>query len=399
LSLREQRGTVSDRTPLGLPGRRLNRSIFVRSAARRPTLLAASLISGFIFGIAYRHLMDPAAERDIANYLRSGVHGVGIAFAAWAVQTWFAATARSPFGAALRRLPVAGEVVIRSAVMTAALVIAGVLLQFAIYAEPLRLRWFTLDWFTTELPHIVVIGFAITLVFGAITEAGRLIGGPLLASVALGTYHRPAREELIVMFLDIAGSTALAEEMGELRVQDMFTRFFFDIDEPISDHVGRVHAYVGDEVIVTWPMTGDPVRNARCLTCFFAIEAKMASLAVDYAREFGVVPRFRAGLHAGPVIVSECGSTKRQLAYFGDTMNVAARLCEYCKAVDQCLIVSGDLLRQVTVAADLRVGDGENIALRGRQQRIEAHSAQWILAPVRRSRRHGTTTPRPDGLR
>jgi len=32
---------------------------------------------------------------------------------------------------------------------------------------------------------------------------------------------------------------------------------------------------------------------------------KMARLAVDYHREFDVVPRFRAGLHAGPVIVSE----------------------------------------------------------------------------------------------
>jgi hypothetical protein len=206
------------------------------------------------------------------------VHGVGIAFAPWAVQTWFAATARSPFGAALRRLPVAGELLIRSAVMTAALVIADVLLQFVIYAERLRLSWFTPAWFTTVLPRIVVIGFAITLAVGAITEAGRLIGSPFLTSVLLGTYHRPAREELIVMFLDIAGSTALAEEMGELRVQDMFTRFFFDIDEPISEYGGAVHAYVGDEVIVTWPMTGDPARNARSLACFLAIEDKMASL-------------------------------------------------------------------------------------------------------------------------
>ena len=122
-----------------------------------------------------------------------------------------------------------------------------------------------------------------------------------------------------------------------------------DIDEPISDHGGAVHAYVGDEVIVTWPITGDPARNAWCLACFFAIERKMARLAADYDREFDVVPHFRAGLHAGPVIVSEAGGAKRQLAYFGDTMNVAARLCEYCKVVNQRLVVSGDLLRQVTI--------------------------------------------------
>lgn len=372
----EHRAVSAPAARLGTRGWELSRGIFARYAARRRGLLAAVSISGFIVGIAYRLLMDPAAEQDLANYLRSGLHGVGLGLAAWAVQTGFASNARSSFGAALRRLPVAGEILVRSLVMTAALVIAGVSLQFVIYAEPLRLHWLTLDWFTATLPWIVAIGFGISLVFGAVTETGRLIGGPMLTSVVLGTYHRPAREQRIVMFLDLAGSTRLAETMGELRVHDLITRFFFDIDEPIGDHDGAVHAYVGDEVIVTWPVAPDPARNARSLSCFFAIERKMARLAGDYQREFGVVPRFRAGLHAGPVIVSECGDTKRQLAYFGDTMNVAARLCEYCKAIDQRLVVSGDLLRQVTIPPDLRVGDGQSIALRGRQEPVETHAIQ-----------------------
>jgi adenylate cyclase len=260
--------------------------------------------------------------------------------------------------------------------MTAALIIVGVSLQLVLYAEPLQLHWLTTRWLTTTLPRIVAIGFSISLIVGVITETGRLIGGRMLSSVVLGTYHRPAREQLIVMFLDIAGSTQLAEEMDELRVHDLITRFFFDIDEPISDHGGAVHAYVGDEVIVTWPITDDSVRNARCLACFFAIERKMARLAADYEHEFDVVPSFRVGLHAGPVIVSECGEAKRQLAYFGDTMNVAARLCEYCKAVNQRLVVSRDLLHQVTIPANLRVGNGESIALRGRQERVETYAIQ-----------------------
>ena len=73
------------------------------------------------------------------------------------------------------------------------------------------------------------------------TETRRLPGGALLTSVVLGTYHRPVRQQLIVMFFDIAHSTGLAEAMGELR-HDLITRFFFDIDEPISDHGGAVHA-------------------------------------------------------------------------------------------------------------------------------------------------------------
>ena len=49
-----------------------------------------------------------------------------------------------------------------------------------------------------------------------------------------------------------------------------------------------------------------------------------------HTREFGDAPWFCAGVHAGPIIVSECGDAKRQIPYFGDSMNVAARLCGYC---------------------------------------------------------------------
>ena len=285
----------------------------------------------------------------------------------------FASGDRSPLGAALRRLPLAGEIVVRAVVMTAALIIVGMSLQFLLYAEPYQLHWLTRTWLTVNLPRMVALGFALSLVVGALTETRQLIGGELLTSVLLGTYHRPARQKLIVMFLDLANSTRLAESMGELRVHDLITRFFFDIDEPIGDFGGTVHTYVGDEVIVGWPVTGDPARDARCVACFFAIERKIAGLASDYEVEFGLAPAFRAGLHTGPVVVSECGDAKRQLAYFGDTMNVGARLCEYCKTINQRLVVSADLLRLMTVREDWAVGEGHLIAVRGRQEPIEAH--------------------------
>jgi class 3 adenylate cyclase len=353
-------------------GRSASRSIFLRQASRRAGFLTTSLIGGLLIGVAYRALLDTDPP-DWANYVRSGLHGVGIGLTVWTVQVGFASGDRSPLGAALRRLPLAGEIVVRAVVMTAALIIVGMSLQFLLYAEPYQLHWLTRTWLTVNLPRMVALGFALSLVVGALTETRQLIGGELLTSVLLGTYHRPARQKLIVMFLDLANSTRLAESMGELRVHDLITRFFFDIDEPIGDFGGTVHTYVGDEVIVGWPVTGDPARDARCVACFFAIERKIAGLASDYEVEFGIAPAFRAGLHTGPVVVSECGDAKRQLAYFGDTMNVGARLCEYCKTINQRLVVSADLLRLMTVREDWAVGEGHLIAVRGRQEPIEAH--------------------------
>ena len=352
------------------------RPAFIRYAGRHLGFLAGLLIASVAIGIAYRYLLDPPGERTVPFYIRSCIHAIGLTFAGWAMHLTFAAVPRSRLGGVLRRLPLSAEFAVKALTMTAALTIVAVGLQFVLYPFPLSQHWLA-----DELPRIVGITFSASLVIGAIFEFRRMIGGRVLGSFLLGTYHRPRREQRIVMFLDIADSTALAEQLGEVRVHDLITRFFFDIDQPIADLEGEVHAYVGDEVIVTWPLSEDPDRNARSLRCFFAIEEKMADLAAFYAQEFGVVPRFRAGIHAGAVVVSECGVAKRQIAYFGDTMNVAARLCEHCKAADEALLVSADLLRAAAVPPGLAAGARASIVLRGRQEPVETHAVRRS-APV-----------------
>jgi class 3 adenylate cyclase len=97
----------------------------------------------------------------------------------------------------------------------------------------------------------------------------------------------------------------------------------------------------------------------------------MAASAGQYRAEFALVPDFRAGMHAGPVVVSECGNSHRQVAYFGDTMNVAARLQGLCKERERDLLVSAELLRLSDPAADLVIEDLGPTQLRGRAAPIE----------------------------
>jgi class 3 adenylate cyclase len=94
--------------------------------------------------------------------------------------------------------------------------------------------------------------------------------------------------------------------------------------------------------------------------------AVIAEQADSYHRKFGLVPQFRAALHAGPVVISECGDSHRQIAYFGDTLNVTARLQERCKEVGRSLLVSADLLSRVRAGPHLRVEALGGAALRGR---------------------------------
>src|SRR5271166_4755241 len=155
----------------------------LREAARRSrTLAAVAVVTGFAFGLAYRALFNPADARTLGNFLLSGIHGVGLALTILVVQMGFALGARSRLGVALRRLPLAAEIIVRSLVMTAALIVVGLALQFILYAETYQLRWATPYWFAVELPRIVALSFGLSLVLGAAIEIRRLIGGPMLTS-------------------------------------------------------------------------------------------------------------------------------------------------------------------------------------------------------------------------
>lgn len=328
-----------------------------------PTLAVAAF--GFVFGALYRFFWDMPGEASLANYLRSCVHGATIAAFGWASHVYF--TSRASLW--LRRWPLLAEIALRALMMTAAIAIAITALQFLLYG------WIPPYWLSHELPWLVAVSFFFSVLFGAAFELVRLVGGRVLLNVILGRYRHPAREDRALMFLDIAGSTAMAETLGEVRAQEFLTRFFFDIDDVIVAHGGEVHAYVGDEVIVSWPVPA-PLLDADCLRLFFAIGERIAARAPAYLSDFGLAPRFRAALHAGPVVISECGVSRRQIAYFGDTMNVAARLQEHSKTVGRDLLVSAALARKMRPSEDFELLSLGPAKLRGHAGEVEIYAVE-----------------------
>lgn len=333
---------------------------------RLPPAPIGVAIVGIVFGITYRYFLDDPSEASLAYYSRSAVHGMLVALFGWGANLYF----NSQASRWLREWPILAEIGVRAVAMAAAIAVVIAALELAIYGRPL-----SAEWLLGDFPRIIIMTFVLSVVFGSLFELTRLIGGRVLLNVVLGRYRHPTREERALMFLDLAGSTSLAEALGEVRMQELLTRFFFDIDGPIRAHGGEVHAYVGDEAIVTWPLTAE-VSGGACLDCFFAVKDRIEERAESYRREFGSVPKFRAGLHAGAVVVSECGDSHRQIAYFGDAMNVTARLQEHCKTLGRPLLVSADLLKRVRPGPDLRVEALGRASLRGRDAAVEIFAVE-----------------------
>jgi adenylate cyclase len=182
--------------------------------------------------------------------------------------------------------------------------------------------------------------------FNLFLGVNRLLGQNVLFNFAAGRYHRPRVEERVLLFIDMESSTAIAETLGEIAFVIFLNRFVSDITDPIVTQRGEIHKYVGDELIVTWPLAAG-IANARCIRACFDALRRLAARSADYERDFGRRASFRAALHCGPVVIGELGSVKMEIAFLGDTMNTAARLQQACRDTGHRVLASAALMSRI----------------------------------------------------
>jgi adenylate cyclase len=193
-----------------------------------------------------------------------------------------------------------------------------------------------------------------------------LIGGEMFFNLLIGRYHKPVQEERVFLFVDLVGSTTIAERMGDMRYQEFLGRFFASLAEPVRTCQGSLDDYIGDMAMITWPLARG-VRDARCLRCVELIREEIEHDAEIWQSRFGQKPVFRAALHCGPVVTAEIGVEKHKITYLGDTVNTAARLEELGKHLKEPLLVSSDLLQRLTPPTGTRIRDLGQHAVRGRE--------------------------------
>ena len=228
----------------------------------------------------------------------------------------------------------------------------ALLFVLAIHLSHLLLgRLDTLPTAYRRLPLALPLVIAFSVIGIVVMRTVHFIGIDTLFHLMIGTYHRPVVEEKVLLFLDINNSTALAEQLGAVQIKSLVGKFLFDISKPITDYGGEIYLYKGDGLIALWNWN-EAIRGNRILRAIDAIFASVRREQSEYQRQFGVVPRFRIGVHGGEVVVSEQGDTKRAIGIYGSTINIAARMEDAAKAHNIACAISGDLAQAFS--------DGEN---------------------------------------
>jgi len=224
-------------------------------------------------------------------------------------------------------------------------------------------HWNELPVVYRRLPEAIPMFVVFSVIGVVVMRVVHFIGAENLFHLTLGTYHRPIVKAMVLLFVDMNGSTAIAERLGAVRMSLLVGKFLFDIAKPISDAGGEIYLYKGDGLIAVWDWT-DAVRGATVLRAIDEMVAAVRRERGRYLAEFGVAPTFRVGVHGGDVVVSVQGDTKRSIGIYGETINIASRMEDAAKAHGVFCVVSGDVARALG-AADARLTPLGNETIRG----------------------------------
>ena len=161
------------------------------------------------------------------------------------------------------------------------------------------------------------------------------------------------------MFADVAGSTAMYENMGDLEARERISKALNTLISICNRHKGNLVKTIGDEILVYFED---------------ADMSLLASEAIQKAMEDDRSPEtigisIRIGMHYGAVI-------KEEDDIFGDTVNVAARIVAMTKA--RQILFSEELANRV-LSSDLqeKIRQYDRITVRGKEQSMVVYLFVW----------------------
>lgn len=231
--------------------------------------------------------------------------------------------------------------------------------------------------YETLIGMVEGLGVIVFLLF--FIQLDRLLGPGVLLGYVTGRYHRPRREFRIFMFLDLKGSTMLADEMDADRYSNFLHSYFTEMSEPILKTGAAIYKYVSDEIILTWKMRSG-LEEDSCIRLFFLIEDQIHAHRDHFLQAYGVVPEFKAGVHAGEVITAQMGELKSEIVYNGDVLNTTARIQALCNQLGQKLLVSAELMERLSLGPEYKVLELGPVSLRGKAEALKLCAVNRLYA-------------------
>jgi adenylate cyclase len=173
---------------------------------------------------------------------------------------------------------------------------------------------------------------------------------------------------LVSMFVDMRGSTKLAEKRLPFDTVFIVNRFLGAVSQAVIESGGRPNQFVGDGMLALFGLTTSRQNACRqALKAAAMIAANVEELNRFLDHDLREPIRFGIGIHGGEVIVGDIGYRDHMVfTALGDAVNVAARLQDMTKTL-ACEVVISDEVR-TTAGVSTNALPQQEVAIRGRNE-------------------------------
>jgi class 3 adenylate cyclase/tetratricopeptide (TPR) repeat protein len=189
------------------------------------------------------------------------------------------------------------------------------------------------------------------------------------------------RRQVTVVFADLSGYTAVAEQMDPESAKSLVDRSLRRLGQEVDRYGGSVDKYIGDNVMAVF---GAPVAHEddaeRAVRAALGMQEAMGEINEGLEVSHGVSLALRVGLNTGEVVAGAVGDG---YTVIGDTVNVAARL--QSAAQPGSVTVGERTYRATQEAIEYRLL--EPLTLKGKAEPVPAWEAIGLIAgqPARRA--------------
>ncbi len=229
-------------------------------------------------------------------------------------------------------------------------------------------------WINNRIFWLVIAYFTIcSLIFSFIRLSNDKFGNGVILKMLIGHYRKPREVDRIFMFLDLKSSTTHAESLGHIKYSNLIQDCFFYLNRIVKKHNAEIYQYVGDEAVLSWKLKKG-MNKADCINLFFDFEKNLRRHTKYYKKRYGFVPQFKAGIHAGEIILAEVGTVKKELAYHGDVINTTARIQSQCNDYNESLLMSEELLNRLEFNRFYKSELIDNVLLKGKTNEYKIYA-------------------------
>jgi class 3 adenylate cyclase len=147
--------------------------------------------------------------------------------------------------------------------------------------------------------------------------------------------------QVTLLFTDLKGSTAMYERLGDLNAYALVREHFALLGAAVQEHSGAIVKTIGDAVMAVFSRPTDAVSAA------LEILAQTERYNAEHGKPSFVL---KIGGHCGPSIAV---TLNENLDYFGQTVNVAARVQSLADSGEICI---SEALYSASGVSDLLCG-------------------------------------------